>query len=75
MPLGVNIYDIEQYGRYMMSLDSIGFIKMKNIRISWNSKLQKVIDNRDTINHTSKLNDMIVVENGDRLTIYDLVDE
>ncbi len=70
VPLGVNIYDLEAYGRYMMSLDSAGFNKMKTIRIKWDSSRNIVIDNNQIVKPSKLIGDSIIVYNKAEMTIY-----
>lgn len=72
VPLGVNIYSIETYGRYMMSLDTIGFNKMKMIQIKWNEETHKIIDDNKVITPTFIEEDHIILNHKSSLTIYDL---
>ena len=75
VPLGVNIYTIEEYRRYMMSLDALGFEEMKKIQIKWDNYTHKIADKNKTIDHTLIEDNKVIVINGDELTIYKLTEK
>ncbi len=74
-PLGVNIYSIEEYGKYMMSLDTLGLKKMKKNQVKWNNNIHKITDNNETIDQPLMEDNKVIVTDGDKLTIYELIEE
>lgn len=74
VPLGVNIYDMPTYGRYMMSLSSDEFKEMQNIVVMWVQGTGSVNDpTEENLVGTLDKNELqfIVIE-GKNMIIYQL---
>ena len=48
---------------------------MKNNLVKWNNDIHKIIDNNETINHTSLEDNKVIMTDGNKLTIYELIEE
>jgi hypothetical protein len=75
IPLGVNVYSIEQYGKYMISLDTLRFNEMKKNQVKWNNNIREITDNNETVNHILIEDNKVIVTDGGKLTIYELIEE
>lgn len=70
VPLGLNTYSIEQYGRYMMSLDTSGFKELQQIKVVWNDSLGKIIDNGKVVDDAVIEENQAILQKGRNLTFY-----
>ncbi|MEL6658450.1 MAG: hypothetical protein AAFP77_09050 [Bacteroidota bacterium] len=74
VPLGVNKYTLEDYGKLMMNLSAGRFEEMKEKQITWSSETNKLIDGGDMPENFLLQGNKVIVIDGDKLTIYDLKD-
>jgi hypothetical protein len=74
MPLGVNIYSIEQYEQLMV-IDTLGFKELKKNQITWNNKTKEISENNQIIKHPLIEDNNVIISNGDTLVIYELAEK
>ncbi|WP_196889347.1 hypothetical protein [Aureivirga sp. CE67] len=72
VPLGVNIYSMNEYGKLMLNLDTLGFKKMREFQVSWDAGNKTLKEKDMTIRYNIFEDDKIIIKNEKELIIYEL---